>query len=340
MVQLDTGYMGIPLKNPLIAGASHLTSDMDTIRKLEDAGASAIVTKSLFEEQIELERFKLNDEREQYYYRHPEMITVGAQIEHAGAREHLYWVEKTKKTCTIPVIASLNAIEKKTWVEYAQQLESTGADALELNLYSFLYNQQRSAWDIEQEQLENVQAVLAKVALPVSVKLSAFYTNALHFIAMLDDLGVRGFVLFNRLFQPEIDVDKIVHIFPFYLSQPEDHRLPLRFAGLLDEEIQADICSSTGIYNGKDAVKMILAGASCFQVVSALIRHKPDHIGILLKDIEKWMEDHRMDRISDFRGSMNKTKINDPWVYTRTQYIKWVMRSRELFDPMENIQGE
>jgi len=326
MATLETVYMGIHLKNPVIAGAGPLTANMAHIKALEEAGAGAIVTKSLFEEQIQLDRFKLDEEREQYYYRHPEMVTVGAGQEHAGPQEHLYWVKKAKNECRIPVIASLNAVNRETWVEYAGLLESTGVDGLELNFYNTPETFEKSASDIEKEQLITVRAVLKKVTVPVSVKLSPFYTNPLHFIQQLDAAGVRGIVLFNRLFQPEIDIHEKKHVFPFYPSHPEDHRLPLRFAGLLHGSVRADICSSTGIYEGADAVKMILAGASCFQMVSALLSG-PEKIKNILSSITDWMTKNRYEKPDDFRGAMNRKNTKDPWAYTRSQYIKWVMQS-------------
>ena len=332
MANLKTTYMGIPLKNPLIVGASHLTANLDQIKVLEEAGAAAIVTKSLFEEQIQLERFKMDDERETYYYRHPEMITVGAQQEHAGPKEHLYWVERTKKEIQIPVIASLNAVEKETWIDYARQLADTGIDGLELNFYTSPKTFDRNALDVEKKQIDIVRSVLDVVDVPVSLKLSPFYTNLLNFIQLMDKAGVQAFVLFNRLFQPEIDIDQERHIFPFYLSHPEDHRLPLRFAGLLYDSIQADICSSTGIYQGDDAIRMILAGATCFQVVSALMKQRTDPIRQILEGLTTWMNEKNYADINAFRGKLSKAKTKDPWTYTRAQYINWIMHPNKLIE--------
>ena len=330
MANLKTTYMGIPLKNPLIVGASHLTANLDQIKILEEAGAAAIVTKSLFEEQIQLERFKMDDERETYYYRHPEMITVGSQQEHAGPKEHLYWVERTKKEIQIPVIASLNAVEKETWIDYARQLAATGIDGLELNFYASPKAFEHSALDIEKEQIDIVRSVLNVVDVPVSLKLSPFYTNPLNFIQLMDEAGVQAFVLFNRLFQPEIDIHQQKHVFPFYLSHPKDHRLPLRFAGLLYDSIQADICSSTGIYQGEDAIRMMLAGATCFQVVSALIKQQTDPIGNILKTLTTWMDENNYADLDAYRGMLSKAKMKDPWTYTRAQYINWIMHPDKL----------
>ncbi len=335
MENLKTSYMGIELKNPLIVGASHMTADMDTIKKLEEAGAAALVTKSLFEEQVQLDRFRFDEVREKFNYRHPMMVDVGAQQDHAGPKAHLYWVEKAQKTCQIPVIASVNAVNRETWIDYAKRLESTGIDALELNFYASPAEINKPATEIEKEQLDIVMQILNEVSVPVSLKLSPYYTNPLHFIKTADVAGVHGFVLFNRLFQPEINIQNQKPVFPFYLSHAEDHRLPLRYAGLLYDEIQADICSSTGIYHGDDAVKMILTGASCFQVVSALIKNKVTHIHEMLTEIKTWMKKNQYTSISDFQGNMSRKKMKDPWVYTRAQYIRWIMNPDALMRDYE-----
>lgn len=332
MANLETTYMGLKLKNPLIVGASHLTADMDQIKKLEEAGAAAIVTKSLFEEQIHLDKLKFDEERERYYYRHPMMVTVGAPVEHGGPKEHLYWVERAKKECAIPVIASLNALDPDTWIEYAGRLADTGADALELNFYSSPRPLEQDASEAEKEQLDVIRAVTEAVNIPVSVKLSFFYTNPLHFIQAADRAGAKGLVLFNRLFQPEIDIQKETHVFPSHLSHAEDHRLPLRFTGLLADHVDADICSSTGIYQGEDAVKMILAGAACFQVVSTLIKHRSGRIGGILAGISDWMDEKGYADLNAFRGKMSKEKLPDPWAYTRAQYVQWIMHPERFIE--------
>ena len=332
MIDISTQYMGIELKNPVIAGACSLTSDMETIKQIEKAGAGALVTKSLFEEQIQLERFKMDEDREKYSYRHPEMITVFPELEHAGPKEHLYWVEKTKKTLSIPVIASLNAVHEETWIEYAQLLEETGVDGLELNFYAFPRKIDRDPQSIEKEQISILQKIKEKINIPISVKLSCFYTNILNFISQIDEIGVDGLVLFNRLFQPDIDVYKQKNIFPFNLSERADNRLPLRHTGILSEDIKADICSSTGIMTGEDVVKMILAGASSVQIVSTLYKNGIEYINKILSNLQFWMDQKKYSSLNDFRGKMNKKNSDDPWTYTRTQYVKLLMNPKDLLD--------
>ncbi len=332
MADLTAQYMGIKLKNPVIAGASKLTSNMQTIKKLEASGVGAIVTASLFEEQIQLERFKMDEDREKYYYRHAEMITVGSQWPHAGPKEHLYWVQKTKESLSIPVIASLNAVHEETWIEYARLLQETGVDGLELNFYASPKHFDKDASTIEQEQISILERIKKAITIPVSVKLSPFYTNPLHFISRLDQAGVQGFVLFNRLFQPDIDAGKQENIFPFHLSERSDNRLPLRYTGLLSGNIQADICSSTGIFEGEDVVKMILAGATCVQVVSTLYKNGIEQIHSMLENLKTWMEQKGYASLNEFRGKMNKKNSKDPWIYTRAQYVNLLMNPKEILE--------
>ena len=208
MANLKTTYMGLELKNPFIAGASGYTANLDRIKQLEEAGAAAVVCASLFEEQIQYERFRLEEDLHQFDNLYAEMTDFFPRVKHAGPKEHLGWVKKAKESVGIPVIASLNAVNRNVWSEWAVQLEDTGADALECNFYATPSSFALSSQDVEAEQIEILTEVKNKVKIPVSVKLSAFYTNPLHFIKRLDDVGVRGFVLFNRLFQPDIDVEK------------------------------------------------------------------------------------------------------------------------------------
>ncbi len=330
MSDLRTTYMGIELKNPIIAGASELSSDMEKIKKIEHAGAGAIVIKSLFEEQIQLETYKFDEEWSKYDELHAEMITVHPDVEHAGPAEHLMWVRKTKQSVKIPVIASLNCINKDTWVEYAKKLEETGIDGLELNFYAVPTDFEKSGNQIEQEQIELIKAIKNTVSIPVSVKLSTFYSNPLNFISNIDKIGVDGFVLFNRFFQPDINITREANTFPFNLSQRQDHRLPLRFAGLLYDKLKGDVCASTGIMQGEDVLRMILAGADCVQVVSALYKNKIEHLSKMLENMKQWMEHKGYKSLDDFRGKLSQKNIKDPWIYKRAQYIRLLLNANPI----------
>ena len=330
MANLKTSYMGIELENPIIAGASELTGHLGSIQKLEEAGVAALVIKSLFEEQIQLERFKLEEEASRYADRHAEMTSLYPKMEHAGPKEHLMWVKKAKEAVKIPVFASLNCVNLDTWVEYAKMLQDTGINGIELNFYASPREIDVTGTSIEDEQIAAAEAVVNALSIPVSVKLSVFYSNPLHVISRFDNVGVKGVVLFNRMFQPDINVGEEKNIFPLNLSHNVDSRLPLRFAGLLYGKLKADICSSTGIFEGSDAVKMLLAGSSCVQTVSSLYRNKISHIRTMLKDIEEWMGDKNYTRLEDFKGKMSKKNSKDPWTYERGQYVKLLFEAEDI----------
>jgi dihydroorotate dehydrogenase (fumarate) len=331
MANLTTKYMGMNLKNPIIVGASNFVKDIDNIHKMEEAGAAAIVYKTLFEEQIELERLQLSEELNQYNERHAEMISLFPDIEHAGPKEHLMHLRKTVDAVTIPVIASLNCTFDETWTEYAKAIEQTGVNAIELNFYSIPGDSKKEEKTIINEQLDVVNHVKKSLRIPVSVKLSPFYTNVLNVVQMMYVEGVDGFVLFNRLFQPDIDIEKEEHHFPYSLSPQEDLNLPLRYAGLLYGEIRGSICANTGIYTGEDVIKLLLAGADCVQVVSTLYKNGFGQIGKMLKEINTWMDHKKYDSIDTFRGKLSRKNMKDPFVYKRAQYVDILMKSEEIF---------
>lgn len=332
MTTLKTNYLGIDLKNPIIVGASSLSLDKDNLKKIEDAGAAAVVYKSLFEEQIQLERAELDDELNEYTERHAEMLTLFPKIEHAGSQEYLHNLRKARETVSIPFFASLNAIFKESWVEFAQEIEQTGVDGIELNFYAVPKDIDISGVSIEKQQLEILKEVKKAVKIPVAVKLSPFYSNPLNFITELDKAGADGVVLFNRFYQPDIDVNAEKHTSTHSLSSSDENRLPMRFAGLLYHNIAANICANSGIHEGTDVVKMILSGADCVQIVSTLYKNKIQHIEKILKDIEKWMEEKQYKTLTDFKGLLSKKNVNDPFVYQRAQYIDLLLKSGEMFN--------
>ncbi len=330
MSKLKTSYLGLDLKNPLIVGASSLTSNLETLKAIEAAGAGAVVFKSLFEEQIQLEELELENELEEYNERHAEMVRLFPTLKHAGPTEHLAKLKKAKETLNIPVIASLNAMHPDTWAEYALLIEKTGVDAIELNFYTTPKDFEVEGKTIIQSQIDLLKSVKEKLTIPVSVKLSPFYTNPLDVVRRFDKTEVQGFVIFNRLFQPDIDIDKEELIQTIILSEHNDLRLSLRFTGLLYGNIAADICSNTGIINGEDAIKMILAGASSFQVVSTLYTNGVGQITNILGEIEAWMNKKGYKSIDDFKGKLAKKNLHDPFAYRRAQYVDILLRSNEI----------
>ena len=336
MGSLQTHFMGLPLANPIVAGSSDLTSNVDSIKRMEEAGVGAIVLKSLFEEQVQLERFKLEEDLEAGNDLYGEMATIFPKLQHAGAKEHLMWVKKARAAVKIPVIASLNAVTRATWVEYARQLADQGVDALELNFFATPRDFDVAGGSVEDEQLQIVREVRAAVKVPLAVKLSVFYSNPLNIIGRLDREGAGGFVLFNRFFQPDINTETESITQPFNFSIQADNRLPLRFVGLLHGKIKADVCASTGIMTGADVIKMILAGASSVQVVTGLYRQGVKSIRTMLDEITRWMNARSYDSIDAFRGKLSAKNAKDPWAYTRAQYAKMLLNPKEFTESVKS----
>jgi dihydroorotate dehydrogenase (fumarate) len=332
MANLTTKYMGLELKNPVIVGANNLTSDIDNLKRMEKAGAAAIVYKSLFEEQIQLENLEMFEQKTEYEERNAEMITLfpNSKSESKYPTEHLYKLKRAKESVNIPVFASLNAINDETWVEYAKKIEETGVDGIELNFYTVPEKPGKEDEDIEKKQIKTLMEVKSAVNIPVSVKLSSFYTNPLQVISDLDKAGANGFVLFNRLFQPDIDIDTEKHHFPYNLSNREDNRLPMRFAGLLHGNISASICTSTGIFNGHDVIKMILAGSDCIQIVSTLYLNNIEVISSIILEIDKWMDSKGYKTIDSFKGKLSRNNSENKLPYHRAQYIDFMMTTSDI----------
>jgi dihydroorotate dehydrogenase (fumarate) len=326
--------MGVNLKNPLILGASNLVGNLDKLKKAEEAGVAAVVYRSLFEEQIQLEDFEMSSQMEAYNERNAEMISLFPRIEHGGPKEHLYNLSQVLKVLHIPVFASLNAVYKESWVEYAKLLQDTGVAGLELNFFAVPRDFNRSGHDIIQQQIEFLKAVKSAVKIPVSVKLSPFYTNVLKTIKDLDEAGADAFVLFNRLFEPDIDVEAEKHVSPWNLSTHSDHRLSIRYIGLTYGNIKGNVAANNGIYEGSDIVKMILAGATAVQAVSTFYHNGVGHAAVMLKELGDWMDRKGYDSIESFRGKLSSKAINDPFVYKRAQYIDMILKSEEYFNPV------
>jgi dihydroorotate dehydrogenase (fumarate) len=332
MADLKTKYMGLELKNPVIVGASNLVASVENLKRMEKSGAAAIVYKTLFEEQIHLENLELYEQRTEYEERNAEMITLfpDSKSDRTYPEEHLLNLRKAKESVKIPVIASLNAVYDETWIEYAQKIEETGVDALELNFYTVPEKLDGEVEEIEKKQVMTLKSVKSAVKIPVSVKLSPFYTNPLKFISDLDTSGADGIVFFNRLFQPDIDTETEEHRFPFNLSNPEDQRLPLRFAGLLYDRLRASICTNSGIFSGKDVIKMILAGADCVEIVSTLYLNKIEIIGSILGEIEQWMDEKKYYTIDSYKGKLSRKNSDSGLPYHRVQYIDFMMTTSEI----------
>jgi dihydroorotate dehydrogenase (fumarate) len=339
MADLTTKYMGLELKNPVIAGASNLSTNHDNLKKIEEAGAAAIVYKSLFEEQINLENLEFHERITEYEERNAEQVSIfpGNLKNDSYPAGHIINLRKAKESVSIPVIGSLNAVLDESWVGYAKELEKTGVDGLELNFYALPEKAEENPGDTEKRHINTLKKVKAAVKIPVSVKLSPYYTNPLKLIYDLDRNGADALVLFNRLFQPDIDVNAEEIRYPYSLSNTEDNRLPLRFAGLLHKNVKASVCASSGIFTGYDVVKMILAGADAVQVVSALYLNQISVIGTMLNEIEKWMDEKGYKTLGQFRGKLSKNSLEDNLPYHRTQYIDFSMSTSAILKKYKAI---
>jgi dihydroorotate dehydrogenase (fumarate) len=332
MADLKTHYMGLELKNPIIIGASNIVTDIENLKRIEKAGAAAIVYKSLFEEQIQLENLELYERKTEYSERNAEMISL-FPVSISGTSdimEHLMALRKAKDSINIPVFASINAVLDETWIEYAEKIEETGVAGLELNFYSVPEKTGNEYEDIENKQVEILRAVKSAVNIPVSVKLSTYHTNPLKHISDLGNAGADAFVLFNRLFQPDIDIHTEEHLFPYSLSNSEDNRMPLRFAGLLYGNTSASICANTGIMNGSDVIKMVLAGADAVQIVSTVYLNQIEVVTSMIKDMEKWMDSKGYTTIESFRGKLSKINSDNKLPYHRAQYMDFMMTTSQI----------
>jgi dihydroorotate dehydrogenase (fumarate) len=322
MTDLTTSYMGIALTSPLVVAASSISGMIDRVRLAEQAGAGALVIRSLFEEQVQVDALKVEESLRIGAESYAEAASYFPDVPAGTADEHLHWIEKTREAVKIPLIASLNGATPGGWIHYAKQLEGTGVDGLELNVYAVAANPRHGAGQIEHELLELVGAVRGETKLPLAVKLSPFYTSVSHVAHSLDGLGVDALVLFNRFLQPDIDPTSETLVTEMVLSTPDELRLPLRWTALLYGRIRAQVALSTGVHSGLDAVKALLAGAQVVQTASALLQHGIPYLSTMLRQIEGWMGEHEYARLKDFRGKLSQKESPDPFAYERAQYVR------------------
>lgn len=322
--------MGIELKNPIIVGASNLVTDIKMAQKMEEAGAAAIVFKSLFEEQIHLEEAELDEDLHEYDERNAEMTSLFPEVKHAGPKAHLMALKELKESVSIPVFASLNCLYDVSWVEYAKYLEQTGVDGIELNFYHTISEAQKLSEEIEKEQVEILKKVKTALKIPVCVKLSPYYSNTLNVIRRMDAEGADGFVLFNRLFQPDIDIEEEELKMPYNLSSKNDKRIALRYSGLLAGTIHGSICANNGIHDVEDLISVLLAGADAVQIVSTIYKNGLVQVTTILEDLAVWMKNKGYSNLDDFKGKLSKNNLKEPFAYKRAQYVDYLMKSKEI----------
>ncbi|HEX7508187.1 MAG TPA: dihydroorotate dehydrogenase-like protein [Polyangia bacterium] len=325
MSDLRTSYMGIPLRNPVMVGSSPLSTRVETMKVMEAAGASAIVLKSLFEEQVRIDAAAFERDLAEHDDTSAEATSMFPHLEHAGTRTHVYWVSEARKAIKIPLIASVNCVTKIHWAEYAKALEGAGVDGLELNLHSPVNDLTVTGVDIENRELDVMNEVRHAVRIPIGVKLHPFYTNLLNVVSRFEEAGADGFVMFNRLFQPDIDVDAEVKKARYQETDSRDSLLSLRWIALLANRLRSGIAASCGISSGRDVAKMLLAGARATQVVGVLIREKPTYIAKMVTDLDAWMDTHGYKNIEDFRGKLARINPNDAWGFSTSQYVEGLL---------------
>jgi dihydroorotate dehydrogenase (fumarate) len=328
MTNLKTTFMGIELESPIVVAASSISSYTDRIEMAEKAGAGALVIRSLFEEQIMLEAQRLEEELAVGGEMFSEALSYFPEIKHGEAAEHLMWIEKARKAVKMPLFASLNAVTPGAWTKYARQLEGTGVDGLELNVYAVATDPEETSTEIESRHYEIVESVLSEVKIPVSVKLSPFYTSPLNVIHELAVRGVKGVVLFNRFLQPDIDPSKQTLKSEMVLSSPEELKVPLRHIALLYGRTDCDLAITSGVHSGLDAAKALLAGATVVQTASALIKNGIPYLSTMLRELEGWMQEKGYESLESFRGKLSQKEAADPFAFERAQYVKLLMSQK------------
>ena len=331
MLDLSTTYLGLKLQNPLVPSASPLSKSLDTLKRLEDHGAAAVVMYSLFEEQITHESneldFFLNQGSESYAEAVSYFPDLGQY--NVGPETYLEQVRQAKATLEIPIIASLNGISTGGWIRYAKLMEEAGADALELNVYYIPTSLTMSGADVEKMYLDLVRDVKASIKIPVAVKMGHFFSSIPNFVKKLDEAGADGVVLFNRFYQPDLDLETLEVVPNLSLSSSYELKLRLRWAAILHGHIKADMALTGGVHTAEDAIKSMMVGAKAAQLASVLLHYGVHTLSDILVDMQRWMETHEYESIKQMQGSMSQQKVGNPAAFERANYMK-VLQSYQV----------
>src|SRR6266704_1498503 len=324
MPDLTTTYLGLQLKNPLVASASPLSKKIDSVRRIEDAGAAALVMYSLFEEQITHESQELHHYLERGTYTFAESLSYFPDLNYynLGPEPYLEHLHKIKQALSIPVIGSLNGISSGGWVEYAHRIEQAGADALELNIYYLPIDPDLSGAELEEDFVQLVRDVRAKVKLPIAVKLSPYFTALPNMATRFVEAGANALVLFNRFYQPDFDLEELEVVPNLVLSTSHELRLPLRWIAILYGRVEADFALTSGIHTAQDVLKAMMAGANVAMMTSTLLANGLGRLMHILTDLQEWMEEHEYESITQMRGSMSQRAVAEPEAFERANYMK------------------
>jgi len=323
-MDLTTAYLGLKLRTPLVVGASPLSENIDNLKRMEDAGASAIVLHSLFEEQLRQDRLELNRHLEQGTESYAEALGYFPEVgEHRiGPEEYLRHIWRAKEMLKIPVIASLNGSSVGGWTEYARQIQQAGADALELNIYHIPTDPDLPGEMLEESYLNILRAVRAEVKIPIAVKLSPYFTNFANIAKRFDAAGANGLVLFNRFYQPDIDLEDLEVKPNILLSTPMAMRLPLRWVAILYGRLHGSLAATSGIHRAGDVLKMLMAGADVTMLCSTVLRHGFPQIALIESDLKQWLEEHDYESVKQIKGSLSQKNCAEPAAFERAQYMK------------------
>lgn len=323
-MNLSTSYLGMSLRTPLVASASPLSEDIDRIKRLEDAGAAAVVLYSLFEEQIRYERYELHWHLTHGTESYPEALTYFPEPEEfqVGPEEYLKHISKAKEAVKTPIIASLNGSTLSGWTDFAKQIEQAGADAVELNVYYIPTDPDVTGADVEQNYIDILKSVKDGVSIPVAVKLSPFFSNFANMAKRLEEAGADGLVLFNRFYQPDIDLEALEVSPNILYSTPMAMRLPLRWIAILYERVGVSLAATSGIHRGADALKCLLAGADVTMLCSVLMRLGIPQLQVIEREISTWMEEHEYESLEQLKGSLSQKNCANPTAFERAQYMQ------------------
>jgi dihydroorotate dehydrogenase (fumarate) len=333
MVDLSVRYLGLPLASPLVASSSPLSGQLDEIRRMEDAGAGAVVLPSLFEEQIDLESHHLDHHLTHGAESYPEAVSYFPDLGRypLGPEAYLEHVRRAKAAVEIPVVASLNGVSSGGWTRYARLIEEAGADALELNVYFMATDLDKTSAEVELMYLERARAVKASVRIPVAIKLGHAFTAAAHFARRLDEAGMDALVLFNRFYQPDFDLERLEVVPSLTLSRSSELLLRLHWVAILYGHIRADLAVTGGVHTAIDVLKAMMAGARVAMMTSALLEHGVEHLARVRADLVTWMESHEYESIRQMQGSMSHRSVADPAAFERANYLRvlgsYVLRS-------------
>jgi dihydroorotate dehydrogenase (fumarate) len=323
-MDLSTKYLGLKLRSPLVVSASPLSEEIDNIKRMEDAGAAAVVLYSLFEEQLRQDRLELHKNLQQGTDSFAEALSYFPEPDEfrLGPEEYLKHIAAAKKATRIPIIASLNGSSAGGWTDYAKQIQKAGADALELNIYYIPTDPDLTGTEVELTYLDILKAVKSEVTIPVAVKLSPFFSNFANMAKRLDQAGANGLVLFNRFYQPDIELESLEVKPNLLLSTPMAMRLPLRWIALLHGKLKGSLAATSGIHRASDVLKMLMAGADVTMLCSTVIRHGIPQIAMIERELVDWLDEHEYESVSQLKGSLSQKNCAEPAAFERAQYMK------------------